>query len=189
MIDAAVTGSCPLELFQQAHGDQGIRHLVVAAEAELHTAVVAQFRRKPDGGPAVRADRLEAHSGIGLDEGRSAELAHRYEDVARFRGHRADDDRDAAPEHSGFLRGNRRQRVAEILLVVEVDRGDRRGDGLDDVRGVEPAAESDLQDSDVDARPPKQLEPDGRGHFEERGRRFERSVRKQAVDQDLHFFE
>ena len=31
-----------LEFFQQAHGDQGIRHLVVAAEAERHPAVVAR---------------------------------------------------------------------------------------------------------------------------------------------------
>ena len=73
--------------------------------------------------------------------------------------------------------------------MVEVDGGNRRGDGLNDVRGVEPPAESDLQDSDVDVRPPKQLEPDGRGHLEERGRRFERSVREQAVDQDLHFLD
>ena len=51
--------------------------------------------------------------------------------------------------------------------MVEGDRRNGRDHGRHDVRGVEPAAEPDLHDRHVHARPPKQLERHRRRHLEE----------------------
>ena len=137
----------------------------------------------------VLARRLDAHARVRLDEFGARQLAHRDDDVARLGGHRTDDDGDAAPDDAGFLRGNRGERVAEILLVIEIDRGDGRRDGLHDVRRVEASAEADFEHRDIHARAPEDLEGDRCGHLEEGRRRFERSFREQVVDQPPHVFD
>ena len=73
----------------------------------------------------------------------------------------ADDAEDAGLEDAGLLAGDLGQGVAEVLLVVDGDRGD---DGearpVDDVGGVEAAAEPDLEQREVGR---------GLGHREEGG--------------------
>ena len=182
VIDAGGHGQLPLQFLEQAHRHQGIRDLVIAAKAERHQSVIAPGRGQPNRRPAVLARRLDAHTRVRLDELGARQIAHRHEHVARFGRNGADDDRDAAPDDAGFFRGDRRQRVAEILLVIEIDRGDGRRNGLHDVRRVEASAKTHLEHRDVHARAPEELEGDCRGHFEECRRRFERSIGEQAVD-------
>ena len=67
-------------------------------------------------------------------------------------------------------------RRAELRFVIAVDRRDRRDHGRDDVGGVEPAPESDLDDRDVHGQVAKDFEGDGRGHLEER--RLDASARR-----------
>ena len=57
---------------------------------------------------------------------------------------------------------------------------------VDDVGGVEPAPEADLEHRDLDAGPTEQLEGDGRRHLEEGRLGRERAVREQAVDRVAH---
>ena len=51
---------------------------------------------------------------------------------------------------AGLFAGDLCDGVAEIVLVVERDVGDDREQRVDDVGGVQAAAEADLQDGDVD---------------------------------------
>ena len=71
----------------------------------------------------------------------------------RLGGHLPDDDRNARLGDAGLLEGDRRQRVAEMTLVIERDRGDRCYVGVSDVGGIEPAAEPDFDDRRP--RPPR----------------------------------
>ena len=57
--------------------------------------------------------------------------------------------------------------VAQMLLMVEPDRGDGAGHGGNDVGGVEPAAEAHLDDRNLGSGAPEQLEGDGGGGLEE----------------------
>jgi len=50
----------------------------------------------------------------------------------------------------GLVAGDRGDRVAEDVGVFELDARDGGGDGIDDARGVVPAADTDLEDCDVD---------------------------------------
>ena len=92
-----------------------------------------------------------------------------------------DDDRHARLDDAGLLERDLAQRRAEILLVVEGDRRDRRRrSGDSDVGRVEPAAEADLEHGDVDAGAPEQLERDRGRHLEERRLHVERAVARAA---------
>ena len=55
-----------------------------------------------------------------------------------------------------------------------------------DVGRVQPAAESDFDDRELDPSPAKQLEGDRRGDLEERGLDVERALLPQPVDRSLH---
>ncbi len=55
--------------------------------------------------------------------------------------------------------------------MIEVDRRDRRGDGVDDVRRVQPAAKSNLEHRDVDPLVAKHLQRQRRGRLEKARRR------------------
>ena len=62
-----------------------------------------------------------------------------------------------------------RERVAEVLRVVEADVGDDAEDGRDDVRAVQTAAEACLDDGDVHLAAAEIVEGHGRGQLEEGG--------------------
>jgi hypothetical protein len=53
-------------------------------------------------------------------------------------------------EDAGFFAGDFGDGGAEVVLMVESDVGDDGEEGMDDVGGVEPAAEADFEDGDVD---------------------------------------
>ena len=55
-------------------------------------------------------------------------------------------------DDAGFLGGDLRQGVAQVLGVVDTDGGDHRDRGVDDVGGVPPPAHAALDDRDVDGR-------------------------------------
>ena len=55
-------------------------------------------------------------------------------------------------DDAGLLRGDLGDGVAEVVGVVDADRRDDRDGCVDDVGGVPPAAEADLDDGDVDRR-------------------------------------
>ena len=78
------------------------------------------------------------------------------ERLARLRRHRR---RHAALEDAGLLRGDRSDRVAEKIAVVERHRRDRaRQRTLDDVGGVQPSAKSDFEQQHVGRMPREQQE-------------------------------
>ena len=68
----------------------------------------------------------------------------------RLRFRDAAHDRHARLDDPGLFAGDRGERVAELLRVVEADAGDDRHDGQADVGRIEPAAESDFQHGRVD---------------------------------------
>ena len=82
--------------------------------------------------------------------------------------HPADDDRHARLDDAGLLDGDRFERGAQVLLVIEPDRRDGGDQRVEDVGRVEPAAEPDFADRDLDAGAAEQLERHRRRHFEER---------------------
>ena len=53
-------------------------------------------------------------------------------------------------EDAGLFAGDLGDGVAEVVLVVERDVGDDGEEGVDDVGGVETAAEAHFEDGDVD---------------------------------------
>ena len=81
---------------------------------------------------------------------------------------RADDAGHAALEDAGLLRGDAGEVVAEEILVVVADRRDHRGERrVDDVGGVEAAAEPDLEQRDIGGMLGEEEEGDRRGDLEE----------------------
>src|SRR2546426_312445 len=76
---------------------------------------------------------------------------------------------DAAPDDRGLLGGDGGERLAEHLLVVEVDARQRRHRRRPDGGGVEPSAESDLQHGDVDGLTREVIERERRARLEHGG--------------------
>ena len=62
----------------------------------------------------------------------------------------ADDGRAPCPRDAGLFATDAVAVAAEPVLMIEVDRGDHGHIGVDDVDGVEPAAEADFQDRQVE---------------------------------------
>ena len=81
------------------------------------------------------------------------------------------DDRDGARlDDARLLAGDAGDRVAEVVAVVEPDRGDDRDDAVGDVGRVPAAAEADLDDRDVDGGVREGRERQRRQHLEVRER-------------------
>ncbi len=62
----------------------------------------------------------------------------------------ADDRGATAAENAGLLAPDAVEVVAEPVLVIEIDGGHDRGIGVDDVDGIEPPAEADFEQRDVE---------------------------------------
>ena len=62
----------------------------------------------------------------------------------------ADDRGPSRAKDAGLLAADAVAIVAEPVLMIEVDRGDDRGVGVDDVDCIEPAAEADFEQRDVE---------------------------------------
>ena len=101
--------------------------------------------------------------------GAPTSLARDGDDVARFGVEDAGDDGDAGLDDAGFFAGDRCQRVAELLRVVEADAGDDADVRLADVGRVEPAAEADFEHGSVDIGLREVQKGHRGGDFEVRG--------------------
>src|SRR5258706_277476 len=106
------------------------------------------------------------------------------DDGRRVRLERSEHDRNTGLDDAGLLDGDAGERVSEVELVIERDRTNRRRDNVgrrENVRRVEPAAEADFDDGDLDPRTPEQLERHRGGDFEEGRLHLEAEVGAQAV--------
>src|SRR5262245_50482278 len=92
------------------------------------------------------------------DHARVALAADFRNHMVRLRRQRPAYDRNACFDHTSLLARYRRQRSAELRLVIEGDRCNRRRQRGHDVRGIETATEADFEHGYVDLRTAKQLE-------------------------------
>ena len=69
-------------------------------------------------------------------------------------------------EDPGLLPGDRRERRAELLGVVQADRRDNRQGRRRDVGRIEPSSQSDLEEREVEPAPGECDEGGGRERFE-----------------------
>ena len=98
----------------------------------------------------------------------------------RLRRQPSDHQRHARLGDAGLLERDLRQRVPEVSLVIERDRGDRGDRRRQDVGRVEAAAEADLDDGDIDRGALEDLERDRGRDLEERRRHRQRAARGRA---------
>ncbi len=82
-------------------------------------------------------------------------------------------------EDAGLFAGDLGEGIAQPLLMIEIDVGDDGEEGFDDVGGVEAAAESDLEDGEVDVAAGEVVEGHGGHGFEEAGHLRESAGRDQ----------
>ena len=125
------------EHLEEPDGDRGVVHLM------RHRARASRSRSRSD---RVRVDRAR------VDRPAPRSSARPSLDRLACRARQCTSRRRPAPrlDDARLLAGDRRQRVAEVLLMIESDRRDRRDHRQQHVRRVEPAAEADFADGDVD---------------------------------------
>src|SRR5205085_12285734 len=83
---------------------------------------------------------------IGDEEGGIGGLSGTFDFIAGFIGLSADDADNITLEDAGLLMRDRRQRIAQILLMIVVDGcNDGEGRSCDDIGGVEASAEADFE--------------------------------------------
>ncbi len=89
-------------------------------------------------------------------------------DPTRLVWQRADDDVHARLDDACLLEGDRLDRIAQVLLVVQPDRRDCADRRCEDVGGVVTSPHTHLDHRDLDVGATKKLEGDGRCRFKER---------------------
>ena len=137
-----------MKLFEQAHDDGSIGGLMPAGQGELDLSDFARGRTEADDRPAVVETGLELHAIERSNEPCTACTAGLRHDAIGLGREGPADDRDPRLDDAGLLRSDRLQGVAELRLMIEVDRRDGRRDGRHDVGGVEAAAKPDFQHGD-----------------------------------------
>ncbi len=95
--------------------------------------------------------------------------------------YRADDPRSPLDD-SGFFSRNLLDRVPEEILVVEINRRDDGNLRLDNVRGVEPAAQADFVDGELHAMRGKRCKSHGCDAFKKRRMRGQLAGSHQRFD-------
>src|SRR5207237_6746051 len=88
---------------------------------------------------------------VELAQRRAAFARRGLDDLPRFRHAYAAQRRPPRLDDARLLEGNLRQRVAELLRVVEADARDDGDQRRADVGRVEASAEADLEHGDIDA--------------------------------------
>ncbi len=157
-----------------------------ASKPQRHRTICRLWRL--DGHSCAPAGHLRGAVGVdgAFDQRRAALAGRSRDDVARW-GHEC-------PQHDGHARlddarlfeGNRLERVAEMLLMIEVDGGDGARNRRDHVCRVEPSAEPDLDHANLDRGAPKQLEGDRRRGLEERRLHGQDAGRSQSIRAGQH---
>ena len=117
-----------------------------------------------------------------VDDGRVDRRGDLGDPRGRFGGEPSDHERHAWLGDSGFFESDVGERVAKVPFVIERDRGDRGDRRSQHVGGVEPPAEADFHDGDVDGRAPEDLKRDRGRHFEEGRLHAERAARDRGID-------
>ncbi len=84
-----------------------------------------------------------------------------------------------------FLSSDLSEGLAEVLLVIEADRRDRRHQRLDHIGRIKPPAEANLADRDLHRRPAEQLKGDSSGDFKKCRMRVH-PVIAQSIDHGSH---
>ncbi len=74
---------------------------------------------------------------------------------ARRHARRAEHRRAAGAEDAGLLRADLLQRLAQPVAMIEADRADHRHIRIDEIGGVEAAAEPHLEQRELDAAAPR----------------------------------
>ena len=110
-------------------GTPGAPRLFEQADRDPQVVELVRPGERPEGSGEAVALRL--------DDPRPDRAGPRPDGAARLSAKRADHRRPPGPHHAGLLPRDRRERAAEVHLVVEVHADDRRGHGVRDVRGVE----------------------------------------------------
>ena len=139
-------------MLEETNSDHRIGNLMAAAKSEWNAAVIAKRRFHRQRGPALGRVRIDSCATFGVDELSARRRAHRLQYLTRLGLERPDDNRNAGADDTGLFRGDGLERRAEVLLVVEIDGCDGSGNRLDDVGGIEPAAEPDFQYRELHSR-------------------------------------
>ena len=136
------------------HGDRGCRVRDAGkgrAPAGRRRSARRRCARRTLGRSGGRASRLDVDDVVDAHD-RCAGCARASDHVrAPWAARRPTTNGTPALGDAGLLARDRFERLAEHVGVIVADRRDRRNDGLQDVRAVEPAAEPDLDHGDVDA--------------------------------------
>ena len=148
------------EHLARARGERQVRGLVRAEHAarELAAVVEAEAQAVLARAHVARGDLLER----GVDRDRL-----RRERAPGLGRERAVQRGCAGAEDAGLLARDRLERLAQLVGVLELDRGDDRDARVDGVGRVEPAAEPDLDRSDLDPRGAEQVQRERGGGVEE----------------------
>ena len=96
---------------------------------------------------------------VGADRRRMLEHRNRWLGVG-------DHGRTTGSHDRRFLGADRLARLAEPVAMIDVDHHQHRAIGIDDVHRIEPAAEPDLEDGDVERVPREQRQRRQRREFE-----------------------
>src|SRR5688572_17744299 len=124
--------------------------------------------------------------GGALDECRAAFARHVRNHVARFAHQRTQNDGHPWLDDARLFEGDRLEGMSEMLLMIEVNRGDGARYWRDDIRRVESTAEPHLYHTDLDVGAPEQLERRRSSGLEERRLHRQHAGRAQPVSTGQH---
>ena len=144
-------GAAAQQRLRGGDGEQGVAGLVLAEEGEEHLLVAAGDPLQREHLPADARGAGEHADLLPLDGGLRAELRHALaQHVGGVLVGLLGEDRDRlGGEDPGLLPRDLGDRVAEVLLVVQGDRGDHGDVGVDRAGRVPGAAEAGLDHGDV----------------------------------------
>ena len=100
--------------------------------------------------PQPCADLGQRGSLEGPDQPRTLDASDPSDGPFSLFRHRSDHGQPASAQHPRLLAGNGEEGAAKVLLVVEIDGHDRGNEGTSHVRGIEPPAQPDFQDRQID---------------------------------------
>src|SRR5437667_3534292 len=109
---------------------------------------------------------FHAERRFGFDDGAAKFRRAEQVDLASFGPLRRNDYGNSGLEDARLFAGDFANRMAEEILVVEVNGRDEGNGGNDDIGGVETPAQADFEDGEVDASARESLEGHGGEAFE-----------------------
>jgi hypothetical protein len=148
---------------------RAIRHLMCTAQSEHERAIRVLRRAQRHARRTVRHVGVTVAPSAASMTGAPCSVATRRTTATASGGSAPIDHRHPGLDDAGLLEGDLFEGVAEVLLMVVSDRGDGTHRRSNDVGRVESAAEADLDDRDLDAARPEQLERGGGRGLEEVG--------------------